>query len=123
MAADEQERSDPIDNCSPDKLFERRWVETLLARVSQRPRREYGAAGQQERFEALKPYLLDDGDPTTYVETAGRLQLSESAVKSAIFKLRKRHGEVFRAEVAHTVASSSEVEDEIQWILSALGAA
>ena len=42
-------------------------------------------------------------------------------MKSAIYKLRQRYGEMFRSEIAHTVSQPNEVEEEIQFLLRALG--
>lgn len=111
---------DPADTASPDKLYERRWAEAVLARVNARLRREYEAAGQAARFDTLKVYLLDGYEPVSYAESAARLGLSESAVKSAIHKLRRRYGEMFRTEIAHTVSRPEEVEEEIHFLLRAL---
>ena len=48
------------------------------------------------------------------------LGLTESAVKSAAHRLRQRYGELVRAEVAHTVDSPEEVDDEIRHLISAV---
>ena len=122
QVTEEEHRALPAsDNAAPDRLFERRWAETVLARVNARLRREYEAAGQAARFDALKVYLLNDYDPASYADSAARLGLTESAVKSAIYKLRQRYGEMFRAEIAHTVSQPDEVQEEIQFLLRALG--
>lgn len=120
-AREEEHRGvEPADDATPDRLFERRWAETVLACVNAKLRREYESAGQADRFEALKVYLLGDRDAVSYAESAARLGLTESAVKSAIYKLRQRYGEMFRAEIAHTVGRPDEVEEEIQFLLRAL---
>lgn len=116
----ERDAMEPRSDETPDKLFERRWAETLLARVNARLRREYEAAGQTDRFDALKVYLLGGGDAVPYVDTAKALAISESAVKSAIHKLRQRYGEMVRHEIAQTVTTEEEVEDEIRCLLAAL---
>ena len=115
-----REVCEPRDNETPDVAYERRWAETVLARVNARTRREFEAAGQGERFDALKVYLLADYEPVSYAETAARLNLSEGAVKSAIYKLRQRYGAILRAEIAETVETAEEVEDEIRSLLKAL---
>ncbi len=111
---------EPRDDETPELAYDRRWAEILLARVNARTRREFEAAGQTERFEALKRYLLQGYDPVSYADTAQRLGLSESAVKSAIYKLRQRYGVILRDEIAQTVTTPEEVEDEIRCLLSAL---
>lgn len=115
-------RLEPVDNASPEKLFDRRWTETLLAQVMARLRQEYVAAGWGGRFEVLKVYLLNEYSPGSYAETAVTLGLSESAVKSAIYKLRQRFGSSLRLEVAQTVADPAEVELELRELLAVLTA-
>ena len=115
-----REACEPRDHDAPDVAYDRRWAETVLARVNARIRREYEAAGQGERFEVLKVYLLAGKEPTSYAETAARLGVSESAVKSAIYRLRQRYGVQLRAEIASTVEDEAEVEDEIRCLLEAL---
>jgi RNA polymerase sigma-70 factor (ECF subfamily) len=116
----ERDALEPVTDNGPDKLFERRWVETVLARVNGRLRRDYEAAGQGDRFEVLKIYLLNDYDPLSYADVAAKLGISESAVKSAIYKLRQRYGELFRAEIAQTLDDPGEVDEEIRFLFRVL---
>jgi RNA polymerase sigma factor (sigma-70 family) len=116
----ERDALEPAHNETPDRLYEKRWAETLLARVHSRLRRECEAAGQVTRFDKLRVYLLGGGDAIPYSDTAKELGLSESAVKSAIHKLRQRYGEMVRHEIAQTVATEAEVDDEIRCLLAAL---
>jgi RNA polymerase sigma-70 factor (ECF subfamily) len=51
---------------------------------------------------------------------AAQLGLSEAALKSAIYRLRQRYGELIRAEIANTVASPAEVEDELRHLFAVL---
>ena len=120
-AADQDRQPfEPPDPVSPDQVYARRWAETLVARVNARLRREYEAAGWGARFEQLKVYLLNDDDPPSYAEMAGRLGLTEAALKSAIHKLRQRYGQMFRVEIAETVNHPDEIEQEIEFLLNAL---
>lgn len=122
QAAEEDGYSFDIpDADSPDRIFDRRWAETLIARVNVQLRKEYEAAEWGERFEAMKVYLLGDYGPVSYAETAAKLNLTESAVKSAIYKLRQRFGQLLRAEVAQTIANPEDSEDELEILLHALG--
>ena len=120
MESFQREAVEPRDGDSPERLFERRWAETLLARANQRLRREYEAANQGARFEVLKVYLLNGGEPDSYADAAAKLALTPSAVKSAIYKLRQRYGEMVRHEVAQTVGDPAQVEDELRCLLAAL---
>jgi RNA polymerase sigma factor (sigma-70 family) len=121
-ALDEAARNacEPRSGEDPESAYDRRWALTLLAKTRARMRREYEAAGQTDRHEALKGYLLDGVEPSSYQETAERLGISESAVKSAVYKIRQRFGQLLRAEIARTVTGADEVEDELRELLAAL---
>ena len=54
-----------------------------------------------------------------YAETAARLDLGESALKMSIQRLRRRFGELLRAEVAHTVSTPTEIDEEIRSLFAA----
>lgn len=117
---EERFHQEPAHGDSPDKLFDRRWAEDLLARVNARVRSDYEAAGWAARFEVLKVFLLGGSEPLSYAETAEALGLTESAVKSAIYKLRQRFGQVLRVEISQTVSGPEEEADEIRHLLDAL---
>ena len=54
----------------------------------------------------------------SYAETAASLGLSETAVGSAIFRLRRCYHSLVREEVAQTVSDPQELEDEICHLLN-----
>jgi RNA polymerase sigma-70 factor (ECF subfamily) len=112
--------AEPAGELTPETAYERRWAEAVLAQVLDRLRGEFAAGGQGERFEALKVFLLAGQEPGSYADVARQLGLGETAVKSAIYRLRLRYGELIRAEIAHTVASPVEVEDELRHLLAVL---
>ncbi len=109
------------DNCpAPNDAFERKWVESLLRSVLAKLRAEFAALGKEDLFTALKSYLIAPRGAVPYTEAAAATGLSESAVKSAIHRLRQRYGILLREEVAQTVQHPEEVEDELRWLLSVL---
>ena len=111
---------EPVEGETPETAYDRRWAETLLARVNARMRREYALAAQSDRWEVLKVYLLQGTGAPSYGETAARLGMHEGAVKSAIYKMRQRFGIFLRHEVAQTVADPADVEDELRALLRTL---
>ena len=111
---------DPADQLTADKIFERRWALTLLEHVLSRLRAEYVSDGREKLFEQLKPTLTEASRTVAYAEIATRLGTTEGAVKVAVHRLRQRYREVLRAEIADTVASPGEVEDEIRNLFAAL---
>ena len=111
---------EPADTTTAEKIFERRWALTLLDRVLRRLREEYVRDGKQKLFEQLKPTLTEASRTVAYAEIARRLDTTEGAVKVAVHRLRQRYREVLRAEIADTVASPEEVEDELRNLFAAL---
>jgi RNA polymerase sigma-70 factor (ECF subfamily) len=120
LNAEQRYALEPAEHLSADKLFERRWALTLLEQVLSRLRNEQSAAGQREAFEQLKEFLLSGGRGTPYAELAARLGTSEGAVKVAVHRLRQRYRELLQEEIAHTVASPEEAEEERRYLLAVL---
>ena len=113
-------RAEPGDRLTPEDVFERRWALTLLERVLGRLRQEHVAAGRAQEFERLKPFLTGDEPRAPYRDVAADLGMSESAVKTAVHRLRQRFGSALRSEIAETVAHPGEVDDEVRHLLGVL---
>ena len=60
----ERDAMEPHHNETPDRLYEKRWAETLLARVHSRLRRECEAAGQVARFDKLTCIYSAEATPS-----------------------------------------------------------
>jgi RNA polymerase sigma-70 factor (ECF subfamily) len=120
LTAEQRYALEPPDPVTPEKLFERRWALELLAQSLQKLRGEFEESGRANIFEELKPTLT--GDPAApYAEIARRLHASESAVKAAAHRLRQRYRELIRAEIAETVDNPAEIDDELEFLFTALG--
>jgi len=109
------EPSDPDD---PAKVFERHWASTLLAQVLQQLKQLSVQGGHASLFEVLLPFLTDEAERGDYAVAAAKLNLNEGAVRTAASRLRKNYRELLRAEVARTVSSPAEVDDEIRHLFS-----
>jgi len=114
---------EPADNLTPDKIFERRWALTLLEQTLAQVRQEYSTAKRTEIFEALKVFLVGGTDLPTYAEIASSLGLREDTVKMTVHRLRKRYREILRQEVAHTVSSPAEIDEELRYLFAVLSEA
>jgi len=99
---------------TPDRLFDRSWALTLLQRVLDRLQAELIGLGKGPLFDHLKERLLDDGDSPPYAEIAQRLGASETSLRTTVCRLRHRYGELLRHEIAHTVASLDDIEEEMR---------
>jgi RNA polymerase sigma-70 factor (ECF subfamily) len=119
--AEAQYALEPRDELSPEKLYERSWAMTVLDRAMTRLCAEATAAAKkQEQFDCLKIYLTASEDTAAYRETAAKLGMTEGAVKVAVHRLRRRYRELLRDEIAQTVASEDEVDEEIRHLFDAL---
>jgi RNA polymerase sigma-70 factor (ECF subfamily) len=110
--------TEPSQDITPEAAFDRRWAESLVSHALARLRAEMSS--DEGRFDELKIFLLGAKGQASYAATALRMGLSEVAVKSAIHRLRQRFAELVRVEVANTVASPDEVEEELRYLLSIL---
>jgi hypothetical protein len=68
----------------------------------------------------LMGYLAPAGDATPYREAAEQLSMTEGAIKAAVYRLRRRYRTILKDEIFRTVSSGTQVEEEIQFLLSAL---
>ncbi len=110
---------EPAQELAPDRLFDRRWALTVLDQVLRRLRREYEQSGKGRLFEKLSVLLPGDAEANPYGELARDLGMSENAVRVAVHRLRRRYGQLFSSEVAHTVADPAEIQDEMRYLLAA----
>ena len=78
-------------------------------------RDEFVRHGRPEHFERLKVFLLGQSD-APYATLAREMNTSEGALKVAIHRLRKRYRELFRQEIADTVADPTQVESELRYL-------
>ena len=116
--AEERYRIEPVDPGSPDRLYEKRWAETILARVLDQLEAEF--TGHAMRFDELKVFLIEAKGTASFAEVAARIGVTELALKSVVHRMRRRYGQLFREEIAQTVADPADVEDEIRHLLAAL---
>jgi len=76
------------------------------------------ATGRARLFEFLQGCLAKDESALPYAEIATRLNLTEAAVKMAVQRLRARYREILREQIADTVSSPEEIEEEIRHLFS-----
>jgi RNA polymerase sigma factor (sigma-70 family) len=118
--AEERYRREPVSEETPERAYERRWALTLFDRALSRLEEELAAQGKSVEFGELKRFLTGDPEEGEYAAAGAHLNLSAGAVAAAVYRLRQRYGQLVREEIAHTVASPAEVEEEIRSLLAAL---
>lgn len=111
---------EPADPLTPEQCYERRWVLALLDEVLNALRKEHVAADTEEMFDALKPCLVGDRQAQPYAALAAKLGMTEGAVKVAVHRLRQRYRQLLREEIANTVATPEEVNEEMHHLFAVL---
>jgi RNA polymerase sigma-70 factor (ECF subfamily) len=113
--------AEPASDLTPEKIYERRWALRLFERALGRLREDHQAAGKLAVFEALEPFLSAEAREGDYERVGAALGMSNGAVAGAVHRLRQRYRELVRDEIAQTVTSPAELEDEMRSLLAALG--
>src|SRR5207249_6583102 len=105
---------------TPEKLFERRWALTLLDRAMNRLRDEAAAADKQHQYERLSPFLSREAEAGDYASAAAALGMTSGAVGVAVHRLRLGYREMVREEIARTVFSPSQIDEELHHLFEML---
>lgn len=118
--AEEKFCLEPLDQDSPDRVFDREWATALLGRVIELLRESCVAEGRGDWFEQAKDFLMVGVDAVPYAEAARQAGMEEAAMRVAVHRLRKRYRELLRAEIAQTLADPTQVAEEMQSLFAAL---
>jgi RNA polymerase sigma factor (sigma-70 family) len=112
----------PADVLTPEQIYERRWALTVLERVLSRLKDEYLAADNVALFDSLKELLPDEPGSPSQAEIATRLGMTENAIRQAFYRFRQRYQSLLREEIAHTVATPGDIEDELRHLIAVIEA-
>lgn len=118
---EERYQLEPADTTTPETLFDRRWALTLLATTFEKLENEYTTPEKKRLFERIRPYVVGGADKVPYREVSEELGMTENAIKVAVHRMRKRCGTILRAEIAGTVASEEEIDEELREMFKSLG--
>jgi RNA polymerase sigma factor (sigma-70 family) len=104
----------------PEREFDRKWALTVLDRALTALSHEHVESDERRQFEALKPWLTGDNENLSQADVARHLGCSESTVKVAIHRLRKRFRELVKAEIRQTMNDPAQMADELACLVAAL---
>ncbi len=122
LRADEGIEMEPADPVTAEMIYERRWALTVLEHVLARLKDEYRAAGNAALFDSLKQLLPDEPGSPSQAEIAAYLGMTENSVRQAFYRFRQRYQLLLREEIAHTVATPGDIEDELRHLISVVEA-
>ena len=108
----------PPDKLAPDVLYDRHWMLALMERAVARLSDDQSQRGRSAFFSDVRPALTSEGGES-YETIAKRHGMTEAAVKMAVMRLRERLRATLRAEIAETVATPGDVDDEIRHLFAA----
>src|SRR5213592_1373191 len=107
---------------SADRLYERHWALAVLEQVLGRLESEYQAAGNTVLFDRLKEFLVGEPGLRTQAEIATELGMTENAVKQAFHRFRQRYRVLLREEIANTVGTPADIENELRYLIAVIRA-
>jgi RNA polymerase sigma factor (sigma-70 family) len=114
---------EPKDVSTPEQCYERQWALTLLDQVLNQLQKEYETEGKAELFAALNHTLQGRSESQPYAELANQLDMSVSAVKVSVHRMRKKYRQLLRNNIAQTVAAPEDLEEELRHLFAVLSGA
>lgn len=110
----------PTAGATPEQIYDRQWALQLLERAFHMLRNGYRQSGKETLFDSLKACVVGEPLADTYAAVGESLGLSEDAVKTAVYRLRKRHRVLLRDVVEQTLADPEQVDEELRHLVHAL---
>jgi len=107
---------EPVDDQTPEHVYERRWALTVLDAAMTRLASRYEDAERRKVFVALRP-LLTGREPDSYERIAASLNMTEGTLRVALHRLRKQFAAALREVTLETVETNDEVDLELQHLL------
>lgn len=117
--AERRYQLEPAELDTPERIFQRSWACTVLDTALQNLRRQHEDEGKSEWFDQLKVYLTGEPTSRTQAEIGQSLGMTEDAVKSAVYRLRKQFARQLRSDIQQTLTDPSDVEQELTDLFAA----
>ncbi len=111
---------EPVETLTAEEIYERRWATAVLDQVLARLEEDYRRSGKGPLFDHLRVLLADEPGHASQAEMAQGLGMTENALKQAFHRLRLRYREYLREQIAHTVATEDDLEDELRHLIAVL---
>jgi RNA polymerase sigma factor (sigma-70 family) len=104
----------------PEKIFDMRWAATVAERALSRLGEECERRGRRRIFDVLNSCLAAEREDVSYATFAKALGVAETSVKRLVHQLRRRYRALLREEVADTIESPDQLEDELRYLCAVL---
>jgi RNA polymerase sigma-70 factor (ECF subfamily) len=105
----------------PACVFEQQWALAVIRHALSALEAECAGHEEAKLFSDLKSAIAYEEHDASYADIATKHQTTEAAVKMRVTRWRKRFGDLLVAELAKTVSTPREVEEELRALIAALG--
>jgi RNA polymerase sigma-70 factor (ECF subfamily) len=122
LRSEERGGMEPSDPLTAERIYERRWASTLLDRVLSRLEEKYRSRGNAALFDSFNELLADEPGAPSHADIAAQLGMTENAVSQAFHRFRQSYQSLLREEIAHTVATPGDIENELRYLIAVIRA-
>jgi RNA polymerase sigma factor (sigma-70 family) len=122
LQTEERSGMEPADPLTAERIYERRWASTLLSRVLCRLEDQYQTRGKSALFDSFNQLLADEPGAPSQADIAAQLGMTENAVSQAFHRFRQSYQSLLREEIAHTVATPGDIENELRYLIAVIRA-
>lgn len=111
-----------MDASPAETLFDAGWAAAIAEEALRRLRLECESKGRRRVYVVLQPYLTSERSEICYEALSRALGVPELSVKSLLHHFRVRYRTLLREEIAKTVETDANVDDEIRYLCATLSA-
>jgi RNA polymerase sigma factor (sigma-70 family) len=122
LRAEEQSGVEPAEPLTAERIYERRWASTLLHRVLSRLEDQYRVRGNAALFDSFNQLLADEPGAPSQADIAAQLGMTQNAVSQAFHRFRQSYQSLLREEIANTVATPGDIENELRYLIAVIRA-
>jgi len=122
LRTEERSAMEPADSLTAERIYERRWASTLLDRVLSRLEDKYRTRGSTALFDSFNQLLAGEPGAPSQADIAAQLGMTENAVSQAFYRFRQSYQSLLREEIAHTVATPGDIENELRYLIAVIRA-
>ncbi|MEM9018754.1 MAG: ECF-type sigma factor [Verrucomicrobiota bacterium] len=123
LDAEERYRNEPTDSDDPEKIYLRAWANQVIDASRNKLKSAFEKEGRESLYQKIEPFLTTDEDTPPYAKLANELNSSEGAVRLLVHRTRKKFRAQLEKDVAKTVIDAKDVDEELDWLKSALASA
>lgn len=118
--SEQRYQSQPAAARTAEQAYDRQWAMSVIDQSLTRLRESYTQEGKSDLYQQLLPLLAPATDNPTYNAIGMELGFSEGAIKMAVQRMRQRYRDLLRQEVASTLNTGDDLNDEINRLIVAV---